>query len=61
MRLVTLVHNISRVGSQFGLEIICGEGGKGITAYPKGRDLDWNQTHSRALCIDFTLDFVARV
>jgi acetyl-CoA C-acetyltransferase len=32
MRLVTLLHEMKRCGSQFGLETICGGGGQGIAA-----------------------------
>ena len=32
MRLVTLLHEMKRQGSQFGLETICGGGGQGIAA-----------------------------
>ena len=32
MRLVTLLHEMKRVGSRYGLETICGGGGLGITA-----------------------------
>ena len=32
MRLVTLLHEMRRRGSRFGLETICGGGGQGITA-----------------------------